>query len=251
MSLKKLIDKYSSGAMIKQNYLYNLLLENPEGVTIEKIGKELDCTEKGTSESIKRLRIKYKDEILISKNGDSYSMREHPKHIKENEDIQLETEEKTEKKIDTSFLKKHANKPTVKQEKLYALLTVNPHGVHSEDIKNKFNWKKQDISNQVFLLKNKGIFIERKNGFLRLLNDKPIEKNDENNNINKPIKKVQNESIIKPSILPVEYKNKLKKLEGTDLTDVIDMLKKAYYYQKSAMALIDAKIITDELIDFM
>lgn len=127
------------------------------------------------------------------------------------------------------------------REKVVELLKQYPDGLESKEIIEKLGITISALYTAVYMTNKKDSCFRITNFNLRyklksknknhIVNTNSLQKTS--NNLLKP-------DLFKPDLLKPELLKKLKLMQSSDVNDVLDMLKKSYFYKKSAEALVEA-----------
>lgn len=125
-------------------------------------------------------------------------------------------------------------------EKLYQIVEQSgPEGISTIDLIKKMKSTKSGVYSQVNIINKKSGLKKVKNiGGTYILSD---EKSGE---IIPQRKSILNENVDISQVIPQKYLKLIPKLSETDRTDLLDMVKKSFFYKLTAIALLESNRIT-------
>lgn len=126
-------------------------------------------------------------------------------------------------------------------EKLYQIVEQSgSEGIRTNDLIKKMKSTKTGIYSQINIINKKpGLKKIRNIGGIYFLSD---EKTGENIPQNKPAQKSETEVLTE--IIPQRYLKLIPELSETDRADLLDMVKKSFFYKLTAIALLESNRIT-------
>lgn len=221
---KNIMGEYNKGAL-----LVNMVIESGEPLPLEEAAKKLDATIPAVYSTLRRINKSYPQF----------------KCFMLNKKVHLKLSDEIINKIDN---RKHGEYSYT--ELVLNVLKANPDGISAQSIAKELNIIVKKVYSPINEIRKK--YHVKFDGDVYILGHKleneikkepsllppRVNQLSENNN------QVTNFDIIPRSYLPL-----VENLGETDKRDIADMLKKAYYYRKSAMALIEAANITAKMFD--
>ena len=225
--------------MTKILLIIHLLLKNPEGITYDEIIKVTNCTKDSIYSLLKRIR-KHKtyDYSIMSINKIVRIL------VSGNKPTETDIQNNIEEIKNYSRSKARSNNGHTKIrnfEKLISILKNNPNGISTKTIMKNLGLKKNSLYSMIYALREKGFKITTKDGNYIIRHISDLDRVSENkpatiipNSNNSLLNKNTNNPSLK------KYIERIANLPNHDRIDVYDMIKKSIYYQKSAIALIEA-----------
>jgi biotin operon repressor len=232
--------------------LTDILMRNPDGIAHHYVKKFFNINNTSSMHSaFKRVRNKSDDIDVHSHNNVAFIRIRKQRPTEEDRKKVLDEIVNYNKPFLTSLsvnendLQKESISYNIRQ-----ILIDNPKGVSTESISEMLNASMQSIYNAIYYLRTNGYKILQRNGIYYLEsapniinNEITAEKSEDSNKS----KQLQNNVKFSFSNINNSTIDKIRKLPEQDRIDVYDMLKKSLYYQKSAMALMEANEVILQL----
>lgn len=233
----------------KKYYVIDLLLRNPDGVSFAEIAEYVNCNELAVYSTMKRIRqhkAKNYSVIIAEKKAKIKVSKKVPTGI----DIQNNIEEM--KNYSVSSIKSYTNvdrsNSKIRYEKLVSLLKDNMSGININILVEKIGIPQQNIYSMIYQLKTKGFKITAIDGqyitthipkdFKGMATGRSISEKKLTTSNNQSSSVIS--SFKEKKSLPNGYIERIRRLPEHDRIDTYDMIKKSIYYQKSAVALMEA-----------